>query len=133
MNQYKWVTRRAIEIIHDEQIKEHGGLPGLRDENALEAALARPLNKAAYGEDNLFALAAAYLFGIVRNHPFLDGNKRTGYLAAFTFLLRNGQLLEAENASIVVFVLGVAAGEIDEDGAAQFFRDFCVPNVPHSR
>lgn len=133
MTSYKWVTRKAIEIIHDEQIGEHGGLPGLKDENALEAALARPLNKAAYGEGNLFALAAAYLYGIVRNHPFLDGNKRTGYLAAFTFLLRNGQLLDADNASVVVFVFGVAAGEINEEGAARFFQDFCVPHIPRAR
>ncbi|WFU03038.1 type II toxin-antitoxin system death-on-curing family toxin [Rhizobium sp. CB3171] len=127
MNEYKWLSREAIEIIHHEQLAEHGGLPGLKDENALEAAVTRPLNKAAYGEDDLFVLAAAYLYGLVRNHPFSDGNKRTGYLAAFTFLYINGYLIEADDGMIVTFVLGVAAGEIDEKGATHFLRDFSVP------
>ena len=127
MNEYKWLSREAIEIMHEEQLAEHGGLPDLKDENALEAAMARPLNKAAYGENDLFALAAAYLYGIVRNHPFSDGNKRAGYLAAFTFLYINGYLIEADDGTIVAFVQGVAAGEIDETGATQFLKDFCIP------
>lgn len=73
MIQLKWLSRQAIENMHDEQIAEHGGLPGLRDANALETSLARPLNKAAYGETDIFILAAAYLYAIVRNHPFVDG------------------------------------------------------------
>ncbi len=127
MTSIKWLTRDAVEIMHEEQIAEHGGLAGLKDENALEAALAKPLHKAAYEEENLFALAAAYLYGIVRNHPFSDGNKRTGFLAAFSFLWINGYLIQAEQPEIIVFVLGVAAGEIDEDGATRFLRDFTVP------
>ena len=127
MNQFQWLSREAIETMHDEQLSEHGGLPGLKDENALEAALARPLNKAAYGEVDVFALAAAYLYGIARNHPFSDGNKRTAFLAAFTFLWINGQFLEAGQSEVIAFVLAVAAGEIDEEGATRFFRDFCVP------
>lgn len=127
MNGYKWLSREAVEIMHEEQIAEHGGLPGLKDDNALEAAIARPLNKAAYGENDLFTLAAAYLYGLVRNHPFSDGNKRTGYLAAFTFLYINGYLIEADDGMIVALVLGVAAGEIDEVGATLFFKDFCIP------
>lgn len=127
MTEFKWLSREAVEIMHHEQLVEHGGLPGLKDENALEAALARPLNKAAYGEGDVFVLAAAYLYGITRNHPFSDGNKRTGFLAAFTFLFINGYLLEAEQAEVVAFVLAVAAGEIDEDGATRFLRDFCIP------
>ena len=122
----KWLTRPAVEIMHAEQLAEHGGLPGLKGDNALEAALARPLHKSAYGEDDLFVLAAAYLYGIVRNHPFSDRNKRTGFLAAFTFLAINGYLIEAEQADIIAFVLAVAAGEIDEDGATRFLRDFSV-------
>lgn len=106
---------------------KHGGLPGLKDENALESALARPLNKHADGEDDIFALAAAYLYGLAKNHPFSDGNKRIAYLAAFTFLLINGYLIEASQAEIIEFVLSVAAGEIDEDGAARFLRDHTVP------
>jgi len=127
MSDIKWLSRQAVEIMHDEQLREHGGLPGLKDENALEAALARPLNKAAYGMPDLFELAAAYLYGIVRNHPFSDGNKRTGFLAAFTFLLVNGFLIEASQADVIAFVLAVAAGEIDEEGATRFLRDVSVP------
>ncbi|MBZ5760110.1 MULTISPECIES: type II toxin-antitoxin system death-on-curing family toxin [Rhizobium] len=127
MSELKWLSREAIEIMHHEQLAEHGGLAGLKDENALEAALARPLHKAAYGEDDIFALAAAYLYGLTRNHPFSDGNKRTGFLAAFTFLYINGHLIEAEEVMVIEFVLGVAAGEIDEDGATRFLRDMSVP------
>ncbi len=105
----------------------HGGLPGLQDENALEAALARPLNKAAYGETDTIKLAAAYLYGIARNHPFSDGNKRTAFLAAFTFLFVNGYLLEAQQAEIIAFVLAVSAGDIDEAGAAAFLADHTLP------
>jgi len=121
---WRWLTREAIEIVHDEQLREHGGLAGIKDENSLEAALARPQNKAAYGTPDVFELAAAYLFGIARNHPFSDGNKRTGYLAAFAFLLIHGWEVTANDAQIVELVLMVAAGEIDEDGAAAFFRDY---------
>ncbi|WP_313199869.1 type II toxin-antitoxin system death-on-curing family toxin [Rhizobium sp.] len=127
MTAFKWLSRPAIEIIHDEQIAEHGGLPGLRDENGLEAALARPIHKHAYGEDDIFVLAAAYLYGLARNHPFSDGNKRIAYLAAFTFLLINGYLIEATQAEVISLVLSLAAGEIDEDGATRFLRDHCVP------
>ena len=127
MTSVKWLSREAIEIIHHEQILEHGGLPGLKDANALESALARPVNKAAYGEDDIHVFAAAYLYGIVRNHGFSDGNKRTGWLAAFTFLLINGLLIETEQADVIAFVLSVAAGEIDEAGTAQFLRDHTVP------
>jgi death-on-curing protein len=126
MTTIRWLSRPAIEIIHDEQIAEHGGLPGLKDENALEAALARPMHKQAYGEDDIFVLAAAYLYGLARNHPFSDGNKRIAYLAAFTFLLINGYMIEATQAEVIAFVLAVAAGEIDEDGATRFLRDHSV-------
>ncbi|WSH59495.1 type II toxin-antitoxin system death-on-curing family toxin [Rhizobium ruizarguesonis] len=130
MIQLKWLSRQAIENMHDEQIAEHGGLPGLRDANALETSLARPLNKAAYGETDIFILAAAYLYAIVRNHPFVDGNKRTGYLAAFTFLYINRYVINADNAEVIAFVLEVAAGEIDEEGATRFLRDFSIPLNP---
>ena len=123
----KWLFREAVEVMHREQLAEHGGLPCLKDENALEAALARPLHKAAYGESDVLALAAAYLYGIVRNHPFSDGNKRTGFLAAFTFLYINGLLIDADQASVVAFVLAVAAGEIDEEGATRFLSDHTIP------
>ncbi|MBA3039562.1 MAG: type II toxin-antitoxin system death-on-curing family toxin [Alphaproteobacteria bacterium] len=122
----KWLSREAVEAINRE-LAGQGGLPGLKDEYALEAALARPLHKAAYGESDVLALAAAYLCGIVRNHPLSDGNKRSGFLSAFTFLYINGLLIDADQASVVAFVVAVAAGEIDEEGATRFLRDHTVP------
>lgn len=127
MTAWKWLSRDAIEIFHREQLREHGGLPGIKDENALEAAIARPLNKAAYGDPDVFELAAAYLFGIARNHPFSDGNKRTAFLAAYTFLRLHGRQLIATDAEIIAFVLDVAAGEIEETGIAAFFKDYTEP------
>lgn len=127
MTEWLWLSRDIVEVIHDEQLRAHGGLPGIKDENALEAALARPQHKAAYGEPDVFELAAAYLFGIARNHPFADGNKRTAFLAAYSFLRVHGFSVEAGQTQIIAFVLAVAAGEIDETGAAMFFRDFCRP------
>jgi death-on-curing protein len=116
-------TREFIEALHVEQLRLHGGATGLRDEGMLESALARPLQKQAYGDPDLCELAAAYLFGIVKNHPFVDGNKRTGLAAADTFLYFNGLSLEAEQEDVIQLVLMVAASEIDENGAAAFFRD----------
>jgi death on curing protein len=124
---WRWLSRPAIEIIHDMQLKEHGGLSGLKDEHALEAALARPINKSVYGEPDVFELAAAYLFGIARNHPFSDGNKRTGWLAAYTFLHLHGHRVMATDGEVVTLVLMVAAGELDEAGAAAFLRDHTQP------
>ncbi len=107
--------RVYVEALHAEQLNLHGGAPGLRDEGMLESALNRALQKHHYGEEDLFVLAAAYLFGIAKNHPFVDGNKRTAYMAADVFLYLNGYSVEAEQHDIIAFVLGVAAGEIDED------------------
>ena len=127
MSEWKWLSLQAIEIIHREQLLEHGGLPGLKDENALEAALARPKHKAAYGEPNLFELAAAYVFGIARNHPFADGNKRTSFLSAYVFLRIQGYQIEAEQGQIIAFMQEVAAGNVDETGIAAFLKDFSIP------
>jgi death-on-curing protein len=118
--------RAFIEAIHDEQLRLHGGAAGLRDEGMLESALSRPLQKLNYTEADVFELAAAYLFGLVKNHPFIDGNKRTAFLAADVFLALNGWSVEASQEEIIAFVLGVAASEIDEQGAAGFFRDYAV-------
>lgn len=127
MTGWVWISREAVESFHAEQLAEHGGLSGLKDENSLEAALARPINKAEYGDPDAFILAAAYLFGIAKNHPFSDGNKRSAFLAAYAFLRLNGYDFDATQGEVVTLVLGVAAGEIDEDGAAAFFRDHCLP------
>ncbi|AWC24945.1 Death on curing protein [Aminobacter sp. MSH1] len=120
-------SRQFVEALHAEQLKLHGGAQGVRSEDMLESALARPLQKQAYGEPNLCDLAAAYLFGIAKNHPFVDGNKRTAFAAADLFLYFNGLSVEAAQEDIIQFVLMVAAGEIDETGAAAFFRDHTVP------
>lgn len=120
-------TRDFVEALHAEQLRLHGGAAGVRDEGMLESALFRPQQKEAYGDPNIADLAAAYLFGIAKNHPFVDGNKRTALAAADLFLYFNGFNLEADEDDLIQFVLMVAAGEIDEDGAAAFFRDHIEP------
>ncbi len=122
-----FLHREIIETLHRFQIEAYGGIHGLRDAGALESALARPVNKAAYGETDLVALASAYLFGLAKNNAFLDGNKRIAIVAAGVFLERNGLMINASDVDLYNFVLGVAAGEIDEDGAGRFLRDFTVP------
>jgi death-on-curing protein len=115
MSAPKWLLRSVVDAVHDAQIAEHGGADGLRDEGALDSALARPVNLYAYGETDTFRLAAAYAFGIVRNHPFVDGNKRTAFLAAYVFLRINGQELEADEVSAATAVLALASGESGEN------------------
>ena len=118
-----WLSRAVVEAIQADQVRRHGGLPGLRDEGLLESALARPQQRWIYepGAD-LADLAAAYAFGIVRNHPFLDGNKRIGFMAAYTFLGLNGRRLVAPEAEAVIAVLALAAGERDEAAFAAWLR-----------
>jgi death-on-curing protein len=122
-------SREFVETLHAEQLRLHGGASGVRDEGMLESALARPRQKEVYGEPDIDIcdLAAAYLFGIVKNHPFVDGNKRTGLAAADTFLYFNGLEMEAEGEDLLHLVTRLAAGKIDEDGAATFFRDHTEP------
>ncbi|MER8475176.1 type II toxin-antitoxin system death-on-curing family toxin [Mesorhizobium sp. M1163] len=123
---WEFLTRRAVEAMHAEQLRRHGGAQGLRDENAIESALARAENKANYGDPSVEELAAVYVFGIARNHAFVDGNKRTAIVAAGAFLIVNGYALSANDGMLYEFVMGAAAGEIDEAGAAAFFRDHVV-------
>ena len=124
---WEFLTRRVVEAMHAEQLRRHGGAQGLRDENALESALSRAENKSAYGEPDIYELAAAYVFGLARNHAFVDGNKRTAIVAAGAFLIINGHRLTADDGTLYTFTMGVAAGEIDETGAAAFFRDHTEP------
>ncbi|TPL69191.1 type II toxin-antitoxin system death-on-curing family toxin [Mesorhizobium sp. B2-3-15] len=119
-------SREFVEAMHAEQLRLHGGASGIRDEGLLESALERPQQKEAYGEPDLSELAAAYLFGIAKNHPFVDGNKRTAFAAADLFLYFNGLSIEAEQEEVIQLVMMVAAGEIDEAGAAAFFREHVV-------
>lgn len=123
-------SREFIEALHAEQLRLHGGASGIRDEGMLESALARPQQKEIYGDPDLYELAAAYLFGIAKNHPFVDGNKRTAFAAADLFLYFNGMSVEAEQEAVINLVVKVAAGEINESGAAAFFRDHTMPVGP---
>jgi death-on-curing protein len=118
-----WVTLEVALAAHAEQIAEHGGGEGVRDQGALESAMARPQNLAAYGRPDMAHLAAAYAFGIAGNHPFVDGNKRTAAVVSETFLLLNGRRLEASDAELVVAFLELAAGELDEEEMADWFRE----------
>ena len=113
----------VVQALHDRQLAEHGGLPGVRDVGALESALARPVNLAAYEEPDAGALAAAYAFGLARNHGFADGNKRTAWVVARLFLMINGVKLDFDKADALRMVLALAAGEIGEAEVAQWFRD----------
>lgn len=123
MSEPVWLTVELVVAFHDEQLREFGGPPGLRDAGMLESALGRPQNKWSYGETDLAALAAAYAFGIARNHPFVDGNKRAALLALVTFLGLNGVDLVADQAEAVVVIRELASGEIEEEGLARWIRD----------
>lgn len=118
-----WLSPELVIAIHDEQLSEFGGAPGLRDAGALESALARPLNRYHYGNTDLASLAAAYGFGLSRNHAFVDGNKRTAFLAIVTFLGLNEVDFVVAEPEAVVMMLALAAGEVDEAGLTQWIAD----------
>lgn len=122
-----FLERRLIERLHGIQIERFGGASGLRDENAFESALARPVDKAFHGCEDIFELAAAYLYGLAKNHAFVDGNKRIAIVVAAVFLMDNGFEIGTDDATLFTFILAVAAGEIDEEGATRFLRDVSVP------
>lgn len=122
MADWLWIADGVAEAIHAEQLAEHGGAGGVRDAALLASALARPRNLAAYGDPDTAALAAAYAYGIARNHPFVDGNKRTAAVVSETFLVLNGWVLTATDAELVVAFLALAAGELSEDELADWFR-----------
>ena len=123
-----WLDRLIIEAIHFDQIRAHGGLPGIRDENALESALARPLNRRAYesGSD-LEDLAAAYGYGLATSHPFNDGNKRVSFLAMYVFLSVNGLETEADETEVVDLMVAVASGRCGEEDLAEWLRGHVSP------
>lgn len=123
MSEPLWLSTDLVLSIHDEQLRQFGGPPGLRDLGLLESALGRPLNKYAYGTEELAALAAAYAFGLARNHAFVDGNKRIAFLTMVTLLGLNGIEFVVPEADAVVIMLALAAGEVDEDGFARWIRD----------
>lgn len=120
---WRWLRKDVILAAHREQLAEHGGADGVHSVELLESAMARPLNLVVYGEPDAFTLAASYAFGIARNHPFADGNKRTALVACETFLGLNGLAIDATDAELVVLFLALAAGEIGEDELAQWLRE----------
>ncbi len=122
MAQWLWVLEETARAIHSEQLREHGGGDGVRDAGLLQSALARPENLAAYGEPDAAALAASYAFGLARNHPFVDGNKRTAYVVSELFLALNGYELTASDVDGVVTFMALAAGELTEDQLTDWFR-----------
>ena len=121
------IDQNVVLAIHGEQIAAHGGQPGLRDEGLLASALARPNNKANYQNADIADLAAAYGYGIARNHPFFDGNKRTAFVVVEVFLNLNGYELEADDIACLKTFLSLAAGTLSEKGLATWLRDNTCP------
>ena len=115
MSEPRWLDIASVLDVHAEQLALFGGADGIRDAGLLESALARPLNKFAYGEESIAALAAAYAFGLARNHPFVDGNKRAAFASIIVFLGLNGIDFDVPPEEATAVILGLAAGEIDED------------------
>ena len=127
MTEPVWIELAVVLAIHDEQLAEHGGQSGVRDRGLLESALAKPRNQFSYGESSLTRLAASYAFGISRNHPFLDGNKRTSLVVAELFLMLNGLELVASDAECITTFLALAAGELTEDELANWIAENSAP------
>lgn len=121
-----WIERDVALAIHDRQLAEHGGGAGIRDGGGLDSALARPVNKWVYGEEDLCSIAAAYAFGIARNHAFVDGNKRTAWVLARLFLALNGIRMSFRSEDAIQVMLALAAGELAEEAMAEWFRRHVV-------
>ena len=124
-----WVALEVAQAAHLEQLVEHGGGEGVRDGRLLDSAMARPQNLLAYGNPDAAALAAAYAYGIARNHPFIDGNKRTAAVVSETFLMLNGYSLESSDAELVVAFLALAAGTLSEVELADWFRSHLIQKI----
>ncbi len=124
---WRWLSADVLLAVHEEQLAEHGGAAGVRDLGLFESALARPQNVAAYGNPDAADLAASYGVGLAKNHPFIDGNKRTAFVAVELFLALNGHDLVADDADCVLTMLAVAAGSLDEAGFAAWLRTHSRP------
>lgn len=123
MDEPNWLIRKIVDVIHDDQLQQHGGLPGLRDEDAVESALARPKHLRAYADNpDVARLAAAYGAGLARNHGYRDGNKRTAFMAMYVFLRLNDRQIEAEEAAVTDLMKAVAHGDFDEGELADWLR-----------
>lgn len=130
MNEPRWLSEKTVLAVQTELLAEHGGLPGLRDENVFLSALDRPKNLFAYGEPDIFDLAAAYAFGLAKNHAFVDGNKRIAFTTAFIFLGLNGWQLSASNEDALTKTLALASGEASQDDYAIWLRESSQPRNP---
>jgi death on curing protein len=126
MQEPEWVSKAVVLALHEEQLAEHGGSPGLRDEGLLESALGKPQNLFSYGQPDLADLAAAYAVGLAKNHAFVDGNKRVSNVVTLTFLLLNGSDLQAEDSEQVRVWLAIADGTMSEEHAADWIRKHMV-------
>lgn len=122
-----WLSSDVLLAVHDEQLAEHGGAAGVRDVGLFDSALARPRNLVSYGTPDVCELAAAYGFGLARNHPFVDGNKRTAFVAVELFLALNGHELLADDANCVLTMLALAGGQLAEPAFAQWLREHTQP------
>ncbi len=127
MNEPKWITKDILLAVHAELLNRFGGLSGIRDEGLLDSAINRPKHLLSYGSPTLFQMAASYAHGIVKNHPFLDGNKRTGFMSAYIFLGVNGWSLQAPEEEAVLETLALAAGETSEEAYAAWLERTSVP------
>ena len=127
MGDIVWIEKQALVLLHNISLAEHGGSPGLRDEGLLDSALARPHNLAAYGDPDLAALAAAYGFGLAKNHPFIDGNKRAAFLGIGLCLDLNGMMLDVDQPEAIATIFALAAGDLSEDELARWIRHHAVP------
>lgn len=125
MKEPVWVPKDFVIVLHDQYIVEFGGSFGIRDKTLLESALARPKNLFSYDSPDLFVLAAAYISGIIRNHPFIDGNKRTGFIIGYAFLKRNGKQLSVPEPEATAIILDLAARKINEEELAIWLRENC--------
>jgi death-on-curing protein len=134
MKEPRWVSRLVVDAVQTDMLLTHGGMPGLRDENALESALARPQQRFAYEPNtDLAALAAAYGFGLIRNHPYNDGNKRVGLVVMATFLGLNGYEFIASESDVVTTIVALASGNLDEETLADWIRTKARKRLPSSR
>lgn len=124
---WRWLDKEALLRLHDESLARHGGMPGLRDEGLLDSALSRPPNLQAYGTPDFADLAAAYSYGLARNHPFADGNKRAAFLAVGLFLGLNGYRLRVSQAEATATMLSLAAGKLTQDQLADWIRRCAIP------
>jgi death-on-curing protein len=129
-NEPRWITYEQAIAIHSRQLRRFGGAPGLRDEGILRSALERPINKWRYEQSELAELAAAYAFGLAKNHAFVDGNKRVAFMSMMIFLVKNGVHFDPAPAHATAIILSLAAGEVSEKSLTRWIKDNWPPEKP---